>query len=108
MLNSPQVSSIRYGTALDIDEQTEKMNKTKIIENITNQMSTNTNTHHVYNTYAFKPDDPPTVPGVDHSMDDGLDRQKVKQKMRLDHMRIGDNLKRIKMKRQLGYILKIV
>jgi hypothetical protein len=39
MLNSPQVSAIRYGTALDIDEQTEKMNKNKIIENIVNQMS---------------------------------------------------------------------
>ena len=36
-LNTPQVSAIRYGTAMDIDEQTEKMNKNKLIENIVNQ-----------------------------------------------------------------------
>ena len=42
VLNSPQVSAIRYGTGLDIDEQTEKMNKNKIIENIVNQLSSST------------------------------------------------------------------
>ena len=29
MMNSPQVSAIRYGTALEVDEMTEKMNKNK-------------------------------------------------------------------------------
>ena len=52
-LSTPQVSAIRYGTAMDIDEQTEKMNKNKLIENIVNQMSSNTNTHHTYNTYTL-------------------------------------------------------
>ena len=31
MLNSQQVSNIRYATGLDVDEMNEKMNKTKII-----------------------------------------------------------------------------
>ena len=78
MLNSPQVSAIRYGTALDIDEQTEKINKNKLIENIVNQMSSNNNTHHTYNTYTFKPSDGPPAPGVDHNMDDGLNKQRRK------------------------------
>ena len=32
MMNSPQVSAIRYGTSLDVDEMAEKMSKSRIIE----------------------------------------------------------------------------
>ena len=39
-------------------------------------MSSNTSTHHTYNTYTYKPSDGPPAPGVDHNMDDGLDKQK--------------------------------
>ena len=88
VINSPQVSAIGYGTALDIDEQTEKMNKNKLIENIVSQMSSNTNTHHTYNTYTFKPTDGPPAPGVDHNMDDGLDKQKSKAE---DEVRAHEN-----------------
>ena len=55
MLNSPHVSNIKYGKALDVDEMNEKLNKSKIIENLFSQMSSNTNTHHTYNNYHFKP-----------------------------------------------------
>ena len=41
-------------------------------------MSSNTNTHHTYNTYTHKPSDGPPAPGVDHNMDDGLDKQRRK------------------------------
>ena len=78
MFNSSQVSATRYGAALEVDELSEKMNKNKIIESIVNQMSSNTSTHHTYNTYSYKPSDGPPAPSVDHNMDDGLDKQKIK------------------------------
>ena len=76
ILNSQQVSNIKYGTGLDVDEMNEKLNKTKIIEHIVQQMSSNTNTHHTYNNYHFKPSPDVPAAGVDHNMDDGFDRQK--------------------------------
>ena len=32
MINSPQVSAIRYATALEVDEMNEKMNKNKLLK----------------------------------------------------------------------------
>ena len=46
MLNSPQVSSIRYASSVDVDQMNEKMNK---IENVVSQMSSNTKTHNTFN-----------------------------------------------------------
>ena len=43
----------------------------QIIEN-SNQMSSNTCTHHVYTNYHFKPSSDVTPPSVDHSMYDGF------------------------------------
>ena len=39
-------------------------------------MSSNTNTHHTYNSYHFKPSPDAPATGVDHTMDDGFDKQK--------------------------------
>ena len=78
MLNSQQVSNIKYGTSLDVDEMHEKLNKSNIIEHIVNQMSSTTNTHHTYNSYHCKPSPDAPAAGVDHTMDDGLDKQKSK------------------------------
>ena len=80
MINSAQVSAIRYGTALEVDEMNENINKNKIIESIVNQMALNTSTHHTYNTYTTKPCDGPPAPSVDHNIDDGLDKQKNKSR----------------------------
>ena len=75
MLNSPQVSNIRYGTSLDVDELHDKINKDKMIEHFINQMSSSTNTHSALNSYTYRR--PSGVePGVDWSMDENLDRQR--------------------------------
>jgi hypothetical protein len=70
------VSSIKYGTSLEVDEMNEKMNKTKSIEHIVNQMSSNTNTHHTYNNYHFKPSPDTPDAGVDPNIDEKLDKEK--------------------------------
>ena len=60
-------------------------------------MSSNNVTHHTYNTYTFKPFDGPPPPGVDHNMDDVLDKQKTKQRKRSGPRRVEHNFKKIKM-----------
>ena len=47
-------------------------------------MSSNTNTHHTYNTYTLKPSDGPPPPGADHNMDDGLDQQKNRTEQKVN------------------------
>ena len=107
MLNSQQVSNIKYGTSLEVDEMHEKLNKSKIIENIVNQMSSNTNTHHTYNNYHFKPSPDTPAAGVDDNMDDGLDRRKNTQRTKLGHMMIEVKLKWIKILKLLKHIFKV-
>ena len=107
MLNSQQVSNIKYGTSLDVDEMHEKLNKTKIIENIVSQMSSNTNTHHTYNNYHFKPSPDAPAASVDQTMDDGLDKEKFHSAQEVCNHEEIKNLNGIKILKLLKHILKV-
>ena len=73
-LNDPHVLAITSASDLEMNEQQENMAKTVVIENVIRQMSGETNTHSVYNTYVHTPQ-PETAASADVNMGERLDRE---------------------------------
>ena len=75
-----------------MNEQQENMTKNVTISNLIKQMSGETNTHNVYNTYAHTPPEE-TAASADVGMDDGLDSEAQKME---DVVRTRRERKRVK------------